>query len=258
MADLQITGLQALPEASVQANDVLALADLSASETKKITVKNLIAAGVALIDNGDIPSGKLGSGYTGGTVADGSITNAKVESSSSATTGLDGSSKIRDGSIPVIKFNISDVNSWAAKPTLGSQIEQLNSNGNVAKGYVASYDENTAVLKYYQDRSLYFGNNVDQTDYVGVNTNSNVVAFSGDKSIKFDGGVPVDTSPAIAFTGRTMSDGNNEIDLGVYFTGGFANSEINKKTGDVIYIDNRKSVTRDIRQKEDIKIILEF
>jgi len=110
MADLQITGLQALPEASVQATDVLALADLSASETKKITVKNLIAAGVALIDNGDIPFGKLASGYTGGTVADGSITNAKVESSSSATTGIDGSSKIRDGSIPVVKFNISDFN----------------------------------------------------------------------------------------------------------------------------------------------------
>ena len=47
MADLQITGLQALPEASVQATDVLALADLSARETKKITVKNLIASGVA-------------------------------------------------------------------------------------------------------------------------------------------------------------------------------------------------------------------
>jgi len=46
--------------------------------------------------------------------------------------------------------------------------------------------------------------------------------------------------------------------LGVEFTGGLANSEINKKTGDVIYIDNRKEVERNIRQKEDVKIILEF
>ena len=161
-------------------------------------------------------------------------------------------------SLNSIKFNASDVSTWAAKPSLGSKIEQTNSNGDVAKGYVASYDENTAVLKFYQDRSLYFGNNVDQTDYVGVTTNSNVVAFSGSGSIKFAGGVPSDTSPAIAFTGRTMSDGGKEIDLGVYFTSGFSNSEINKTTGDIIYIDNRKSVTRDIRQKEDIKIILEF
>ena len=36
------------------------------------------------------------------------------------------------------------------------------------------------------------------------------------------------------------------------------NPEINKKTGDIIYIDNRKEVERDIRQKEDVKIILEF
>ena len=42
------------------------------------------------------------------------------------------------------------------------------------------------------------------------------------------------------------------------FTNGLANPEINKKTGDVIYIDNRKEVERDIRQKEDVKIILEF
>ena len=35
-------------------------------------------------------------------------------------------------------------------------------------------------------------------------------------------------------------------------------TQINKTTGQVIYIDNRKIVTRDDRQKEDIKIILEF
>jgi len=33
-------------------------------------------------------------------------------------------------------------------------------------------------------------------------------------------------------------------------------AEINKKTGDIIYIDNRPVVQRDSRQKEDIKIIL--
>jgi len=46
--------------------------------------------------------------------------------------------------------------------------------------------------------------------------------------------------------------------LGVNFTSGLSNPEINKKTGDIIYIDNRPVVERNVRQKEDIKIVLEF
>jgi hypothetical protein len=46
--------------------------------------------------------------------------------------------------------------------------------------------------------------------------------------------------------------------LGVIFNSGLANPEINKKSGDVIYIDNRPLVARNLRQKEDVKIILEF
>ena len=60
------------------------------------------------------------------------------------------------------------------------------------------------------------------------------------------------------FTGITTTIGNKNVNLGVEFENGLADSEINKKTGDVIYIDNRKEVTRNVRQKEDVKIILEF
>ena len=42
------------------------------------------------------------------------------------------------------------------------------------------------------------------------------------------------------------------------YTNGVAGPEINKKTGDIIYITNRSAVQRDLRQKEDIKIVLEF
>jgi hypothetical protein len=52
--------------------------------------------------------------------------------------------------------------------------------------------------------------------------------------------------------------GNKVINLEVTFINGLANPEINKNTGDIIYIDNRPLVERDIRQKEDVKIILEF
>jgi hypothetical protein len=46
--------------------------------------------------------------------------------------------------------------------------------------------------------------------------------------------------------------------LGQTFTGGLANPDINTKSGDIIYVDNRVSVARSSQQREDIKIILEF
>ena len=60
MADYKITALPPLAEGNVGSTDALAVADLSATETKKVTVKDLIAAGVALIDDGDIPGAKVG------------------------------------------------------------------------------------------------------------------------------------------------------------------------------------------------------
>jgi hypothetical protein len=68
----------------------------------------------------------------------------------------------------------------------------------------------------------------------------------------------VDTTFGSPTPTNKVTIGSKVIDLGVSFTAGLANPEINKKTGDIIYIDNRPLVTRDIRQKEDIKIILEF
>jgi hypothetical protein len=52
--------------------------------------------------------------------------------------------------------------------------------------------------------------------------------------------------------------GNKIISLGAVFTNGLANPEINKSSGDIIYIDNRPLIARNSRQKEDVKIILEF
>ena len=115
-------------------------------------------------------------------------------------------------------------------------------------------------MKYIQDRSLYFGNGNDQTDNGNIGQSSKVLSFESTaaeiKSVAANASfsVSVDTN----FSGITSSVGNKLINLGVNFTNGLANPEINKKTGDVIYIDNRKEVERDLRQKEDIKIILEF
>jgi hypothetical protein len=141
--------------------------------------------------------------------------------------------------------------------SVGDKIQQTTTTG-VAVGYVASYDSETNVLKYYRDRSLYFNpSTYDQTDYIGLTTTGKVLDFNNvNQIVKVGGGfnASVDSS----FSGITTTISNKIINLGVQFTNGLSNPEINNKSGDIIYIDNRPTVTRSSRQKEDVKIILEF
>ena len=144
---------------------------------------------------------------------------------------------------------------FISNPGIGDKIEQTTSNG-TARGYVASYDAETRVLKYYQDRSLNFANTLNQTDRNDVTSKANVINFESSSNTVSN--VSYVASIDTGFTGITTTVGSKEINLGVTFSSGLSNPEINKNTGDVIYIDNRSIVTRDSRQKEDIKIILEF
>ena len=98
----------------------------------------------------------------------------------------------------------------------------------------------------------------DQTDYIGVSTSGRFYDFesgpviegqaSGFKAYVNDGYSGITTNPT----------GNKQIDLGSNFVDGFAQSEINKGSGDLVYIDHRPLIARNTRQKEDVKIILEF
>jgi hypothetical protein len=140
---------------------------------------------------------------------------------------------------------------------VGDEIRQVVGTS-TAVAYVASYDTETSVLKYFQDRSLYFSPVTgDQKDYVGVSSEGKVLAF--DSSAE-----PVTTVSGFSgnidtnFSGITTIINNKTINLGVNFTDGLADPEINKRTGEVLYLDNRTEVTRNSRQKEDIKVILEF
>jgi hypothetical protein len=142
---------------------------------------------------------------------------------------------------------------FSGTPVVGAAITQSTSNG-IARGYIASYDTDTRVLKYYQDRSLNFANSFDQTDRNDVTSKGNVVSFESTSTTIS----PISGSVDINFSGITTTIGSKQVSLGVTFSGGIASPEINKNTGDIIYIDNRSLVERDSRQKEDIKIILEF
>ena len=81
MADLKISELTALAGANLATGDELAIVDTSASETKKITLQNLIESGVDLIANSSIPGAKIlfGTGEVAGTaLADAGVTTAKI------------------------------------------------------------------------------------------------------------------------------------------------------------------------------------
>ena len=151
-------------------------------------------------------------------------------------------------------YAIKLTSSFSGTPIIGEEITQTRQDGNVAKGYVASYDSETKVLKYFRDRSLYFGNGTDQTDYNTVTAGSTLYEFESSASTISPFTGSIDTT----FSDNKVTVGNKVIDLAVTFSNGLANPEINKNTGDIIYIDNRPLVQRDIRQKEDVKIILEF
>ena len=154
-------------------------------------------------------------------------------------------------------IRFQSVNSFL--PQVGEKITQNTSSG-IAVGYVASYDKDTQVLKYFRDRSLYYGSTYDATDYVGVSTyaNANInFSSSGGNVVGGTSGFSGSIDASLDNT-STITINSKIINLGVTFNDGLANPEINKKTGDIIYVDNRPLVSRNVRQKEDIKIILEF
>jgi len=142
--------------------------------------------------------------------------------------------------------------------TPNSRFTQTISIGTTAVGRVVSYDQNTGVLKYWQDKSL-----------VGFNTNGsqNTSPTYGLHLNRFTSSVGTGGTTFIVgtnlyidetFTGVSTALNNRTYNLGQSFINGVANPEVKKYSGNVIYVDNRPSITRSSNQKEDIKVILQF
>jgi len=138
---------------------------------------------------------------------------------------------------------------------------QTVSSGTTAVGRVVNYDQTTGVLKYWQDRTMagfntvgtaqtdptYGFNLTEFTSTPGTNGSLTITPTSGSN-------LAIDTS----FTGVSTVINNRTYYLGQEFTSGLASPEVKKYSGNVIYIDNRPSITRSKNQKEDIKVILQF
>ena len=166
---------------------------------------------------------------------------------------------------PVGTINIGDLITQDVEGDTGTVIGQV-------RGYIVSFDiisdddaNKIGVLKYYRDRSLYFDTATgDQSDTVGISSiggsNSQIYDFTSGKTINgTNGSTAYSVSINSDFSGITTNPtGTKVVDLGVEFKNGISQSEINNQSGDIIYLDNRQLITRDSRQKEDIKVILEF
>jgi len=136
---------------------------------------------------------------------------------------------------------------------IDSKITQNVGLGSTAIGFVASWDPITGVLKYYQT----VGSASSATGF-------KIIPFTSNPDIGY--GVTINCSsivgPALQingnFNGISTTINNTSYSLGLNFSAGISSAEYNKKSGDIIYIDNRVPIPRSASQKEDIKIVLEF
>ena len=114
--------------------------------------------------------------------------------------------------------------------------EEINQTSTGAVGKVVEWDSTNNLLHYIQTR---FNDE-------GVDSNGNLTAFSGANAV---------TGQSSSATGTP--GGTTTVDS-ISFTSGYAASEIDADTGDVLYIENRAPITRASDQTENVKLIIEF
>ena len=112
-----------------------------------------------------------------------------------------------------------------------------------AVGRVVEWDSNLSLLYYQQERFSNYGTS---------STNSGYVAFSGTNTIT---GSTSGATLTPSSTTETVTLANaNTLTL----TTGYQNPELQPDSGNIIYIENRKPISRSTDQTEDIKLIIEF
>ena len=156
------------------------------------------------------------------------------------------------------------ITSSVVSETLDSKITQ---NLTGAQGNLVSFDSTTQVLRFIQPRTNYMDNyvtgNVTTIDYNYSKSTSGIqTAFVYDQN-QFDNSSPLligvsNYTVNSSFNGSSVDISSVTYYLGQNFVSGLSVPDINTKSGDIIYVDNRSSVTRASQQREDIKIVLEF
>ena len=122
--------------------------------------------------------------------------------------------------------------------------EKISQTSTGAIGKVVDWDSSLGILYYQQER---FG------DYGTNGTTGGYVAFSGANQVTGATSAAYGTPDASADSAVTLAGGAT-----ITFTDGYANPELDPDSGDIIYIENRKPISRASDQTEDIKLIVEF
>jgi hypothetical protein len=183
----------------------------------------------------------------------GIVENPKVLGSSTDNLTLDKASAVY-----ALKLTGTGYSSATFGPD--SYVTQTIGVGSTAVGRVISYDQTTGVLKFWQDRSM-SGFNTDGSQNTspqyGFSLNRFTASPGSGGSVSIIGAA---TTLAIQtnFTGLSTVINSRTYYLGQEFINGISQPEVQKYSGNIIYIDNRPSITRSTNQKEDIKIILQF
>ena len=165
-----------------------------------------------------------------------------------------------DKASAVYALRLSGIGYSSAMFVADDYVTQTVGLGSTAVGRVVSYDQTTGVLKLWQDRTN-SGFNSDGTlnsnSIYGFNAHRFTSGVLAGGSLTITGGsinLGIDT----VFTGVSTVINNRTYYLGQNFTSGVAQPEVEKYSGNTIFVDNRPSVIRSSSQKEDVKIILQF
>ena len=158
-------------------------------------------------------------------------------------------------------LKITGVGYSSAVFTLDGEVTQTVAAGSTAVGRVVSYDQTTGVLKYWQDRTL-AGFNTVGTAQTDPTYGYDLVEFTSNPTspgtLDINHASVANLSIESSFSGISTVINNRTYYLGQTFTNGISSPEVEKYTGNIIYVDNRPSITRSSNQKEDIKVILQF
>jgi len=122
--------------------------------------------------------------------------------------------------------------------------EKISQASTAAIGKVVEWDSSLSILYYQQER---YG------DHGTSGTTGAYVAFSGANAVTGATSGAVGTPDASADSAVTLSGGAT-----LTFTDGYANPELQADSGEVIYVENRRPISRATDQTEDIKVIVEF
>ena len=136
-------------------------------------------------------------------------------------------------------------------------IEQTTNGGGVARGTIVSITpslENTELryIKYYQDPKIHSVEGVvTEFDDTTASTNNIVGQTTGTS-------FPTTAAGDGAFNTDNELEDPDVTDLGTTIANGVAAPEIARGSGEIIYLENRRLITRASDQIEDIKLVIEF